>query len=134
MPYNPFTQTNDRPRIGNIWLGNQQTWKPDNSPFLGAGSGSLESDALGYGSTGDTAATKDYAWRRWVNNYSPFLTQKQLQDLEYQRSQYESALQDAYRTNPNARFGDVLGGADVIRNLMERQGPQRYLSTRYREN
>lgn len=117
-----------------MWLNKQNTtFNPGTSPFQGAGSGSLESDALGYGSSGDTDVTKDYAWRRWVNSWSPFLTQKQLQDLELQRGQYQSALQDAYRTNPNARFGDVLGGADVIRNLMERQGPQRYLSTRYRE-
>ena len=116
-------------------------FNPGASPFqAGTMNNSLEKDALGYGDGGETAITKDYAWNRWLNAWSPYLTSRQRAQVQNMRGTIQASQSDAqYQSGGSTRFGDVLGGTDLIRNIIEatpseRGQYNRYAPTRYRES
>lgn len=93
--------------------------------------------ALGYGKDGDTPEFMDNAWSRFLATMSPYLNANQISYLGSQRGLYNDALRQAQSQDTGYHFADVLGNADVIRQIQSASpfqvgGSQRYVPTRFR--
>jgi len=150
--YNPFTGTGGR--LGGVYTdpspgrysgvyGRGVVSKGGNGNIFGdvaraeTSTPTAGGTALGYGQDGDTPEYRDNAWQRFVATLSPYLNANQIAYLNSQRGIYEDATRQAQANDPGAHFVDVLGNADVVRQVESASpfqvgGSARYVPTRFR--